>query len=56
VHLENVAYIAGRSATVFGAAKAGRLAGLFHDLDKYTAAFQDVLAGKSIRTYAPKKK
>lgn len=49
VHLENVACIAEKSAAVFGAARAGRLAGLFHDLGKYTAAFQDVLAGKSIR-------
>ncbi|PRD40723.1 CRISPR-associated endonuclease Cas3'' [Phyllobacterium phragmitis] len=44
-HLNDVAELAARFAGVFGAKKAARLAGLLHDLGKYTAAFQARLTG-----------
>jgi CRISPR-associated endonuclease/helicase Cas3 len=45
VHLREVAELAGRFATGFGAEKAATLAGLLHDLGKYSAAFQARLNG-----------
>ncbi len=39
-HLENVASLAGEFAAAFGAADWGRLAGLWHDLGKYSNDFQ----------------
>ncbi len=44
-HLEEVARLAATFAEPFGAARAARLAGLLHDLGKYTLAFQARLAG-----------
>lgn len=42
-HLEAVAVLAGEFAGVFGAAEWGRLAGLWHDVGKYSSAFQSYL-------------
>lgn len=44
-HLIQVSTMAGRFATPFGAGRAAALAGLLHDLGKYTVAFQSRLAG-----------
>lgn len=44
-HLRGVAALAAERAGKFGAARAGMLAGLLHDLGKYTAAFQARLRG-----------
>ena len=44
-HLNEVAVMAGRFAMPFGAERAARLAGLLHDLGKYTSAFQTRLDG-----------
>lgn len=43
-HLEKVARLAAEFAGDFAAAEWGRLAGLWHDVGKYSAAFQDYLA------------
>lgn len=42
-HLQNVAEGAGASAALFGAEDWGRLAGLWHDVGKYSDAFQGYL-------------
>jgi CRISPR-associated endonuclease/helicase Cas3 len=39
-HLKEVAAIAGRFAAPFGGQRSAGLAGLLHDLGKYTAGFQ----------------
>ena len=39
-HLKNVSDLAGNFAAAFGAEEWGRLAGLWHDLGKYSVAFQ----------------
>lgn len=44
-HLIDVGELAAQFATVFGAEKPARLAGLLHDLGKYTPAFQARLMG-----------
>lgn len=44
-HLRAVADLAGARGDKFGAAKPASLAGILHDLGKYTAAFQRRLAG-----------
>lgn len=44
-HLEGVSLLAWRFGNTFGAGNAARLAGLLHDLGKYTPAFQARLAG-----------
>ncbi|WP_159585844.1 CRISPR-associated helicase Cas3' [Chelativorans xinjiangense] len=44
-HLIDVAELAAQFAVVFGAERATRLAGLLHDLGKYTPAFQARLTG-----------
>ncbi|MEX2375998.1 MAG: CRISPR-associated endonuclease Cas3'', partial [Dehalococcoidia bacterium] len=46
-HLEAVAGLAGDRGEKFGAGRAAALAGLLHDLGKYTAAFQRRLDGSS---------
>lgn len=46
-HLEAVARLAEARAAKFGAGKLGRLAGLAHDLGKYSCQFQARLAGSS---------
>ncbi len=43
-HLDNVAQLAAEFASAFGAAEWARLAGLWHDLGKYSAEFQAYLA------------
>jgi len=43
VHLHEVAELASEFAAVFGAREWGRLAGLWHDLGKYSREFQDYL-------------
>lgn len=45
VHLDEVAEIAGHFASAFGAKDWGLLAGRWHDLGKYSQAFQDYIAG-----------
>ena len=45
VHLQNVADLAGRHASVFGASEWGAAAGLLHDLGKYSSEFQARLEG-----------
>ncbi|MDY0040030.1 CRISPR-associated helicase Cas3' [Desulfofustis limnaeus] len=42
-HLEKVAELAGQHATVFGAASWGRLAGLWHDVGKFSCEFQEYI-------------
>jgi CRISPR-associated endonuclease/helicase Cas3 len=44
-HLNEVANLASRFATAFGTANAAGLAGLLHDLGKYSSAFQARLSG-----------
>ncbi len=44
-HLQAVADLAGQHAAKFGVVRAGRLAGLLHDLGKYTQGFQARLRG-----------
>lgn len=48
-HLEQVAELATQMARPLGLEKASYLAGLFHDLGKYTADFQRRLRGADIR-------
>ena len=48
-HLSEVATQAEEFASSFGASKAARLAGLFHDFGKYSEAFQKVLTGERQR-------
>lgn len=48
-HLENVAALAAQLARKFEAEDWARLAGLWHDLGKYQAAFQEHLAGEPRR-------
>lgn len=43
-HLRAVAVLAGEYASHFGASDWGQLAGLWHDLGKYSAAFQNYIA------------
>ncbi len=45
-HLRNVAVLAAKFATPFGAEKEAHLAGLLHDLGKYRAEFQAYLRGQ----------
>jgi CRISPR-associated endonuclease/helicase Cas3 len=49
VHLQNVADLAREHATKFGAGEWGRVAGLLHDLGKYSNEFQARLEGRSGR-------
>jgi len=44
-HLEATAGLSGGFAAAFGAEQAGRMAGLFHDLGKYSLKFQQRLKG-----------
>lgn len=48
-HLQNVAESCGSFCDSFGFAEWGRLAGLLHDLGKYSKEFQQRLEGSSIR-------
>ncbi|MFD0960058.1 CRISPR-associated helicase Cas3' [Paenibacillus chungangensis] len=48
-HLENVARLAEQYANVFGAGHLGYIAGLMHDLGKYSDEFQQRLAGSKRR-------
>src|SRR5690606_33001061 len=48
-HLRAVAALAAERAAKFGAAKPAALAGLLHDLGKYTAAFQQRLSGSTTK-------
>ncbi len=48
-HLQNVAQLAAKMAAPLGLEKAAYLAGLFHDLGKYTTDFQKRLTGADIR-------
>lgn len=48
-HLQGVAKLAEEFAAVFAAGEWGRLAGLWHDLGKYSEAFQHRLEGQNIR-------
>jgi CRISPR-associated endonuclease Cas3-HD len=47
-HLEKVARLAGEFASAFGATEWGHLAGLWHDLGKYSGAFQRYLKASSV--------
>jgi len=47
-HLRNVADLAGESGEKLGLASLARMAGLLHDLGKYTAPFQRKLEGENI--------
>lgn len=47
-HLERVSALASQMAETLGLGKAASLAGLFHDLGKYTAEFQTRLTGVEI--------
>lgn len=46
-HLRAVGDLAGEYASSFGASEWGRLAGLWHDLGKYSSAFQSYIARES---------
>src|SRR5258706_5339132 len=48
-HLLSVANLSGQFGEWLGLAKAARLAGLLHDLGKYTPEFQARLAGSAVR-------
>ena len=48
-HLTAVAEQAGAFAEIFGAGSWGRIAGLLHDIGKYTDDFQDRIAGQAVR-------
>ena len=49
-HLRAVGDLAGEFASTFGYADWGRLAGLWHDLGKYSSAFQSYIARGNERT------
>ena len=51
-HLYGVAKLAAQFARPFGAESAARLAGLLHDLGKYTKGFQARLEGGSLVDHA----
>ncbi len=48
-HLQAVGKLAGQEASFFGASELARLAGLLHDLGKYTDEFQRRISGDDIR-------
>jgi CRISPR-associated endonuclease/helicase Cas3 len=48
-HLQSVAALAADSASIFGASELARVAGLLHDLGKYSDEFQRRIAGDAIR-------
>ncbi|MDG9927791.1 MULTISPECIES: CRISPR-associated endonuclease Cas3'' [unclassified Pseudomonas] len=48
-HLQAVAHLAGEKAAIFGGSELAALAGLLHDLGKYTEEFQRRIAGDAIR-------
>lgn len=48
-HLDAAASACARSASAFGAGEQGRLAGLAHDIGKYSGAFQRRIRGEDIR-------
>ncbi len=48
-HLQEVAEMAGDFASAFGAREWGRLAGLWHDLGKYSREFQDYLTDSAAK-------
>ena len=48
-HLDAAAAACARSASAFGAGEQGRLAGLAHDIGKYSGAFQRRIRGEDIR-------
>lgn len=48
-HLHSVGKIAGRNAATFGASALAEVAGLLHDLGKYSEVFQRRIAGDAIR-------
>lgn len=48
-HLVNVAELAAQNSSFFKAGKLAYLAGLLHDLGKYTPAFQERLEGASVK-------
>ena len=48
-HLENVSKLAEEFCRAFGAEDDGRLCGLYHDVGKYSARFQQRLAGSNVR-------
>lgn len=48
-HLQAVAHLAGEKAAFFGGSELAALAGLLHDLGKYTDEFQRRIAGDAIR-------
>jgi CRISPR-associated endonuclease Cas3-HD len=50
-HLRNVAKLAGDFAGVFGAMQWGYIAGLWHDIGKYSSDFQEMLYLISEETY-----
>jgi HD superfamily phosphohydrolase YqeK len=49
-HLRAVADLAGEFASIFGHSDWGQLAGLWHDLGKYSSAFQNYIARGNERT------
>jgi CRISPR-associated endonuclease/helicase Cas3 len=48
-HLKNVAVLAGMHASTFGASSLAEIAGLLHDLGKYSDEFQRRIAGEHVR-------
>jgi CRISPR-associated endonuclease/helicase Cas3 len=48
-HLLEVSELAAQFADAFGAKEWGRVAGLWHDLGKYSAAFQRKLRGERLQ-------
>lgn len=48
-HLQNVGRVAGEFAAPFGASQIAAVAGLLHDLGKYTEDFQRRISGESLR-------
>lgn len=48
-HLQAVGELAGQKASIFGASELVRIAGLLHDLGKYTDEFQRRISGDAIR-------
>ena len=49
-HLRAVAALVGEFASDFGASDWGHLAGLWHDLEKYSSTFQGHIARGNVRT------